>query len=333
MEETGPDLIDYLEICWKRKWLILIPTLFLVLAAAAISFVLPKVWEVSGAILPSKILTQSQQGLYAEAVFVDAKQISGQIKEGSYNKMIADELKLDLKEIPKLKAENIKDTNLILISLRHQDVEKAQMIFQALIKLLKKELDTKPAIEINGLETNIKQNEIEITGLEQEIEVTKVKINITAKRKKEIEQEMEKTAKMIEALETDQRQFLKERKKTEAESLAMLLYSSNIQLNFRYYDELNELLTSKKMEEISLNLAIEKNGLRIKQLSNEMNNLKEKRGRIDFAQLIKPPVASLDPVSPKKGVIIAATAIISLSLFIFFAFTLESFDRKKALRP
>jgi uncharacterized protein involved in exopolysaccharide biosynthesis len=332
MEEPGPELIDYLEICWKRKWLILIPTLFLVLAAAAISFVLPKVWEVSCVILPSKLLTQNEQGAYTEIVFTDAKQIVSQVSESSYNKMIADELKLDLKSIPKFTAANTKDTQLVLMSARDRDIEKSIRSFQSLIKFLKVELDAKAEIEIRAIETKINEKDIEIKGLEQEIRVAREKIDIISRRKKEIDGEMIQARKKIESLENDQRQYLKSEKKTESESLAMLLYSDNIQLSMRYQDQLNELLNSKKMEEATINIEIEKNTTKIKQSINEMNSLKEKKGRIDFTQVVKQPSVSLKPVSPAKVTIILATAIISFFIFVFVAFALESFGRKKSLR-
>ncbi|MGA2587833.1 MAG: Wzz/FepE/Etk N-terminal domain-containing protein [Candidatus Aminicenantales bacterium] len=290
MEEPGPELIDYLEICWKRKRLILIPTLFLVLAAAAISFVLPKVWEVSCAILPSKILTQNPQGFYGEAVLFDAKQIASQISESSYNSKIADELKLDLKSIPKFKAVNTKDTNLVLISMRHKDVEKAKLILQALIKFLKAEFDAKAEIEINALDIKIKQRDMEI---------------------KVLETDMEQVQKRIESLENDQRQYLKTEKRTESESLAMLLYSTNIQLSLRYHEEMKEMLNTKK---------------------NDMNSFKDQKARIDFTRVVKHPSVSPEPVSSTRGTLILATAIISFFIFVFVAFALESFDRKKSLR-
>jgi LPS O-antigen subunit length determinant protein (WzzB/FepE family) len=332
MEEPGPELIDYLEICWKRKWLILIPTLFLVLAAAAISFVLPKVWEVSCVILPSKLLTLNEQGAYTEIVFTDAKQIVSQVSESSYNRMIADELKLDLKSIPKFTAANTKDTQLVLMSARNRDIEKSIRSFQSLIKFLKVELDAKAEIEIRAIEIKINEKDIEIKGLEQEISVAREKIDIISRRKREIDGEMIQARKRIESLENDQRQYLKAEKKAESESLAMLLYSNNIQLSLKYHDELNELLNSKKMEEATINIEIEKNTTKMKQLTNEMNSLKEKKGRIDFTQVVKQPSVSLEPVSPTKVTIILATAIISFFIFVFVAFALESFDRKKSLR-
>ncbi|GAH40622.1 unnamed protein product, partial [marine sediment metagenome] len=45
-------LMDYLNVIWKRKWLIVIPTFFLVIAVGIISFLLPPKWEIDAIITP-----------------------------------------------------------------------------------------------------------------------------------------------------------------------------------------------------------------------------------------------------------------------------------------
>ncbi|MQY61127.1 hypothetical protein GH153_04745, partial [bacterium] len=109
-------LMDYLNILWKRKWLIVIPTFFLVIAVGIISFLLPKKWEINAIIVPSKFLVQTEGGRYEEIVIVDPKQIAGQINETTYDNLIATELNLDIRKFPKLKAENLRDTNLVRVS-------------------------------------------------------------------------------------------------------------------------------------------------------------------------------------------------------------------------
>ena len=146
-------LMDYLNILWKRKWLIVIPTLFLVIAAGIISFLLPKKWEIDAIIVPSKFLVQTETGQYEEIVIVDAKQIAGQINEATYNNLIATELNLDIRKFPKLKAENLRDTNLVRVSTKEKDTEKAKLILFSLFNHLKRQLDEKMDIEIKGIDS------------------------------------------------------------------------------------------------------------------------------------------------------------------------------------
>ncbi|MCP2521099.1 Wzz/FepE/Etk N-terminal domain-containing protein, partial [SCandidatus Aminicenantes bacterium Aminicenantia_JdfR_composite] len=135
------ELMDYLKVIWKRKWLIIIPTLICVIIAGIISFLLPKKWEIDTIILPSKMLIQTAQGGFEEVVVIDPKQIAGQINEKTYNNLIAAELNLSIREFPKLKAENLRDTKLIRVSIVESDIEKAKSILYSLFKHLKRDLD------------------------------------------------------------------------------------------------------------------------------------------------------------------------------------------------
>ncbi len=210
-------------------------------------------------------------------------------------------MNLDIREFPKIKAEDLRDTNLVRISIKEKDVEKAKLILLSLFNLLKTEPDKKVDVEMKRIEEEIKAN--------------KNMLNISKQRRKEIEKELSDIRKRIEALEKEQSLSLKKENRSESESLAMLLYSNEIQQSLRYYNTLNELLSSKKIEEENLNLEIE--------------NLNERKGRLDYAQLIKEPTSSLFPVSPKKKLIILITGILGLLIFTMLAFFLEYIGKQK----
>ena len=250
-------LMDYLNILWKRKWLIVIPTLFLIIAVGIISFLLPPKWEIDALIQPSKFLVQTEGGQFEEIVIVDPKQIAGQINEATYDNLIATELNLDIRKFPKLRANKLKDTNLVRVSTKEKDIKKAKLILFSLFNHLKRQLDEKVDIEIKGIDSDIKSKEIEKLRIEGEIKRIKNKLNIVKQRKKDIEREMNDTRKRIEALEKEQRLSLRRENGSESESLAMLLYSNEIQQSLGYFNTLNELLSSKKIEEENINLEIE----------------------------------------------------------------------------
>ncbi len=323
-------LMDYLNIIWKRKWLIVIPTLFLIIAVGIISFLLPKKWEIDAIIVPSKFLVKTEAGQFNEIVVVDPRQIASQINQESYNHLIVTQLNLDIKEFPKLKAENLKNTNLVRVSIKEKDIEKAKLILFSLFNHLKGQLDEKVDIEIKGIDSNIKSKEIEKLRIEGEIKRNKNKLDIVKQRKKDIEREMNDIKKRIEALDKEQRLSLKRENRSESESLAMLLYSNEIQQSLEYHNTLNELLSSKKIEEENINIEIENKEKIINQLENEIDNLNERKGRIDYTQLIKEPTSSLYPVSPKKKLNVLIAGILGLMAFTMLAFFLESLEKHKA---
>jgi len=323
------ELIDYLKIIWKRKWLIIIPTVLCAISAGVISFLLPQKWEIDALIQPSNFLVQTEGGQFEEIVVVDPKQITGQINEAAYNNLIATELNLDIRKFPKLRAENLQDTNLVRVSLKEEDIEKAKLILHSLFNHLKGQLDEKVDIETKGIDSDIKSKEIENLRIEGEIKVNKNKLNIIKQRKKEIEKEMSETRKRIEVLEKEQHLSLKKKNRSESESLAMLLYSNEIQQSLEYHNTLNELLSEKKIEEENINLEIENKEERIKQLENDIDNLNERKGRIDYAQLIKEPTSSLFPISPKKLLIVFIACMLGLIIFTILSFLLEYLEKQR----
>lgn len=323
------DLVDLFNVLWKRKLFIIIPTLLIVFVVGIVSSFLPKVWEIDAIIQPSKYVIQTESGSYSEILIADPKQIAEQINKESYNYLVATKLNMDVRKIPVIKAENLKNTHLVLISTREKEVEKAKLILFALFEHLKNELDTKANIEINGIDSQIKSNEIEKIRIEKEIDSYKNMLSIVKQRINDIEKEMNETRKRVVLLEKDQQLSLKKQNRSDSESLGMLLYSNEIQASLRYHNSLNELLSSKKLEEENINLDIKNDQEKIKELENRIDNLKIRKGRIDFTQLVKEPTPSMGPVSPKKKLNILIASILSLAIFTMLALFIENLKRRK----
>ena len=225
--ENEMELIDYLNVFWKRKWVIIIPTFFLVVVVGVISFLLPKKWEIDAIVVPSKFLIQTEQGTFNEVVVVDPKQIASQINEATYNTLIAAELNVDIREFPKLKADNIRDTKLVRISIKENDTEKAKLILYSLFNHLKIDLDKKIGVETKGLdtevaskETSIKQNEISIKDHNNRIALKNLQIKDKKNEIKTKENGIKKKNNNIQLKELDiqSRKIEKDRIKKEIES-------------------------------------------------------------------------------------------------------------------
>jgi LPS O-antigen subunit length determinant protein (WzzB/FepE family) len=55
-------LMDFLNVIWKQKWLIIIPTFFLVVLVGIYSFLQTPVWQVESIIQPAKFTIQTEGG-------------------------------------------------------------------------------------------------------------------------------------------------------------------------------------------------------------------------------------------------------------------------------
>jgi len=158
------NLMDYVEILWKRKWLIIIPTFLITVAIGIWSFMKTPVWEVDAIIQPSKFLSQTESGQFTEIIVADPKQVAGQINQASYNAIIAAELNIDLREFPDLKAENLRDTKLVRVAIRDIDINRASKILNSLFLHLKSDFDRRIDVEIKSIDTQIIDKENQIKG-------------------------------------------------------------------------------------------------------------------------------------------------------------------------
>jgi len=373
MKDRDVELIDLLDVAWKRKWLILVPTLFIVLAAAAASLLKPSVWEVDAVLVPSKIFMQTAQGQFVEVLITDPKQIAGQINQESYNALIASELKLDIRKFPEVKAEALQDTKIVRMSVRSEDAQQGKSILQALFARLKEELDRKVDVEIKSIDTEIttKQNsmkdmdneikvkqlditsqEIEQDKIKGEIESNKNKITISDERSKSILEEMKSVKGRVDEIDRELRRAIAE-KKEGGDAVSLLLYSNEVQQSLRYYGTLDEKVTLERVTQENLRLDNKDNAEKLKQIDtkigqtntdiatikntidttqSEIRLLEDQKQRIDYAQLVKAPTTSLNPVSPRLIVIIAISGIISLAVFTLLAFLWEYIQRRKVIR-
>ena len=66
--ENEIELMDYLNVIWKRKWLIIIPTFIFVFIIGIRSFFLPQQWKVTAIIQPGKYIIQTEGGNYREVL-------------------------------------------------------------------------------------------------------------------------------------------------------------------------------------------------------------------------------------------------------------------------
>jgi len=323
------ELMNYLNVLWKRKWLIIIATFLFISAAAVVSFLMPPKWEVDAIIEPSKFYYRNLDGIWKKMQFINSSLVISAINRAAYNERIASELSLNLKDIPKLKAGNLNNTSLMRIYIEGKDVEKAKLIIRSLLNYLKEIFDQSADRRIKRFDSQIKPKEAEKLILEKKIKAYKSKINIIKQRKQEIEKEMSGIRKKIEALKKERELILKKKDRSESESLTMLHYSNEIQQGLMNHNILKESLDNKKIEEEIINLEIEDKERLINQIEKEINSLTERKRYIYHTQITKEPTSSISPVSPKKLTNVLIAGLLGLLIFSMFSFFLEYIEKQK----
>ena len=282
------DWMNYLKVIWKRKWIILIPALLCACTAGIISFTQEPIWEIDAILEAGKFFDTEQN---QEVLTIEGEQLAGQIREGYYNSLVALNLGITMKDLPRIRAKNLQWAQLVQVNIRDTDVEKATNIINTLFDLIKEDLDRKIESELVSTDAQIEHNnnivEIEIQGIES--------------RKKEIlkiQQEI-----LVE----------KERLKRSEEDYA------NIKL----------LITEKEKQVMTLKNQIERKGKKIETVQSEIDIMNSAKVNIHRTQFIKNPTSSEKPVGPKPGLNAALAFLLGLSIFGVFAFFLEYVEKFK----
>ncbi|MBN2367292.1 MAG: hypothetical protein JXL67_14070 [Calditrichaeota bacterium] len=295
-EQNEIELIDFLKVVWKRRWLIIIPTFVLIVLSGVYSFLKTPVWQIDSLLLPAKFTIQKQGGEFEEVLVTQPKQISGRINEQSYNTLIAAELNLDIRELPDTKADTLRDTNLIRIITKDTDINNAKSIHLSLFNHLKSEMDKKVDVEMKNIDTQIEEhkisiqiknilikddlNNIKLQQIQKNIINGKIvssqnKLIISQERIDSITEEMKNVMERLKEIETQQRKTLAE-KQQEGNTISLLLYSNEIQQNLQYYGTLDEKFSIEKINQENLNLLINEKREELKQVDTEIENLKNK---------------------------------------------------------
>ncbi|MHB8055379.1 MAG: Wzz/FepE/Etk N-terminal domain-containing protein [Candidatus Aminicenantales bacterium] len=350
------DLMEYINIAWKHRWQIIIPTIILAVLAGSASFLLPKIWEVDAILIPSKFLTQNQVGEFKQVLVAEPKQIAGQIMEGSYNALIAAQLNIPDRDFPKIKAENLRETNLVRISVREKDPRKGKQILEALFGHLKSEFDKKIDVEMSNIHNQIDQQKNKILELKLDIESKKIdkektkkdieadknKIVIREQRISDVIEEMKSVKNRVAEIEDLQRKMLSE-KKEGAETLGLLLYSNEVQQNLQYRNTLEDKVSAERVSIEDLAYEIQSREQQLHQIDNEIsrieitlndeqNNIKlleDKKNRIDYSLLVKEPTSSLGPVSRKKKQIVLIVGFLGFCLSLGIVLFRENLRKQK----
>ncbi len=310
-ELESVDLMHYIDIAWKRRWQIIIPTVIVAVLAGIVSLLLPKVWEVDAIIIPSKFLAQNEAGEFREILVASPIQIAGQISQRSYDAVISAEQNIPIRKFPRISAENLRNTNLIRISIRERNPQSGQKILQSLFNHLKSDFDKKIDVEISSLSNQVERTKNKILDLENEIktkenEIKKKQNDIILKEldakakeldaasrliekekiKKDIEsdqnrmkiieqrilsiqEEMKSVKSRIDELDRLQQKSVTE-KREEADTLALLLYSNEVQQNLRYFNSLDEKISAERLNIETILNSIKNKEQQLLQIDNQV---------------------------------------------------------------
>jgi len=307
-------LIDYLRVIWKWKWLIILGTFVCMGVAGVVSFNMPKIYEVSMTIEPGIIGVNSA----GKFIYLDSRDnIEGKIKGGLYNRRIQKALNINPLETDiTFKVRPQKGTNFIKVTSEWKDpeVEFGKKALVHLVVVISKEYE-------NIVQQRKGDYEKQILMKQNQIKENEATLKIIQDREKELLQEIKNVKDNTERIVQERNNILQH--KGNADDISLLIYSTTIQQNVAYFNQLsNQINDIRTKKEIA--------STKIENLKAEIDRLNLEKSIIKNIRVIQNPEASIRPIKPKKKLNVLLAGVVAFMMMMFFVFFLEYIQKAKS---
>lgn len=286
------NLIDLVNIFFRYKWVFFIAFIICASLGVIYNLIVPSIYSVE------TVIDLPRLGI---GEYLDTSQnISDRIRSGIYDLKIREKLELPNQEpfsfnveLPKqgkfckvrldATGNNIDLTKDILTEL----VNQLEQEYRPIIEFKKQEIDFTVALK----ESLIKKKEDKISALHGKIKL--------------FDDNLSALSETIALAEKNTKELIDERRKfiaTEREgtSIASVLYSTTIQQDIAYFNQLNKELNFLKIEKDNAEDAIILLSKEMEDINLDINNLKIKKGLIANIDYLVVPMQSFKPILPRR---------------------------------
>ncbi|MFZ2970381.1 MAG: Wzz/FepE/Etk N-terminal domain-containing protein, partial [Minisyncoccia bacterium] len=294
MEYEEIDLMDYVKVIIKRKKLIMAILAVAVVVAGVISLALPKVYKVD---------TSIEIGIRVagDSLIEKPEQVIEKIKSDVYGVTVREKLNLSENDFPKIKASNVKDTNLVTISVESDKSEQAKSVLTEINSLIISKHRDRTSKEKELVEKNISADENKIKSMDSDIERINNKIKFVEEEKGNLESK-------ISALQ-----------KT-------LVYRQDPGTQFALFNTKEEL-SAKKQQIEDLFREITSLNIQKENINTEINSLRASLDNLKFTRVVKDPTVSEKIVSPRPVLNVGIAGVLGLFIGVFVAFGKEWWEK------
>jgi capsular polysaccharide biosynthesis protein len=307
-------LIDYLRVIWRWKWLIILGTFLCMVVAGVVSFNMPKIYEVSMTIEPG-IIGVNIDGKF---IYLDSRDnIEGKIKGDLYNRRIQKALNINPLETDiKFEVKTQKGTNFIKVTSewKENEVEFGKKALVHLVAVISEEYENVVQQRKGDYEKQIlmEQNQIKENG---------ATLKIIRDREKELLQDIKNVKDNTEKIVRERNNVLQH--KGNSDDISLLIYSTTIQQNVAYFNQLsNQINDIRTKKEIA--------SMKLENLKVQIDRLNLEKSIIKNIRVIQDPEASIRPIKPKKRLNILLAGVVAFMMMMFLAFFLEYIQKAKS---
>lgn len=327
--EDEIELMDYLKVLWKWKYLIIVGTLVCAIGAAGVSLNMTKVYGITTVLQPG-MLKVADGG---KTVYIaSAQNIKAAIETGGMNGQVLKDIKFPDQEEPptsvEFKVTIPKNTNALEVLYETPYVDIGLQIMKNLNDGLLKQYGKLVEYYSEKEDMEIAQRMSKIDDQKAVLHATKKEIHILDKTIDELETEIRLVKENTASLIKQRDKFVSNETDTN-NILSAILFTITIQQNIALDKTSRDDLSEYRSRKEGLSLKLETTPNRIKSLLTEIKSLEFKRNSIQNIQIIKPPKSSESPIKPKTRLNVMLAAVVGLFLTVFLAFFVEYISKYK----
>ncbi len=313
------NLMDYVMVILKRKWLVFGIFLIFIIVVGVFSYFTPKIYDID---------TSLEIGKIGKTIIEKPIQVVEKIENNVYKLSVIEKLGIE-GGYSKIKAEYIKNTDLVKIKAKSDNPELSKSILEEMNNLILAEHQEKIDTQKELIESNIETTQDKIQLVENDIERIENKI-------KPLENDIERIENKIEYSEEE-----KENLEAKVEALEkVLVYEQTPGTQFALFDT-KEKLASKKQEIEDLysrinyltiniedlNLTVNSSETSIRDLNTQINSLRASLSSVKNTEVIKKPIISA--IKQRFLLNVTIAGVLGLFVGVFLAFGKEWWQRSK----
>jgi capsular polysaccharide biosynthesis protein len=323
------ELMDYLRVIWKWKYLILAGTLICGVGAGVISLSIPKVYRIDMMIRPGILKVNKAAG---KDVYVDSPEnIKTIVEGGAFDRELLNNMgeshRSDLAESLSSKINITVKSNTLKVSCQTSDVDRGLHVLDSLGQVLSRSSERVEYFQ-NEYERQIVSKkdivgewEVRRRGLQQDI--------------KNIQRRIDELIPQIEFIKNNRNSLMKQRNKLfssgtkESNVVAAVFYANTIQqadaLEIGYRREVDRYMTEIDDKKLKLK---ELNG-ESRRLLEGIKDLESKKNNLQNIEILQPPTRSPHPIKPKIKRNVMLATVVALFVMLFLAFFLEYIQKHR----
>ncbi len=326
------DLMDFLGIVWKWKYLTIAGMLICSIVAGVISYRMPKVYRVDMVIRPGMLsITKDGESLYIDS----AENIKASIEVGTFDKQILKSID-QLRSKPLLKSlgfeANIPSgSNAVVVSYNTSSIDTGLQVVKQLAELLTQEYGGRVKYLQSEYETQVASKKAEAANAEAKRRAAEQHLINIKRRIDELRAEIDFVQKNTSALVQERDKFLSNNS-GERDILSALLYTNTIQQNMSlgnsYKRQMQDLSTGQENHKI----IVEEAHSVAEKVLEEIRDLEFKKNSIQNIQILQPPGSNHRPVKPRMWLNVLLATVMGL-LGVMFVVSFVEYAKRRTGEP